>query len=157
MITVTQVPAVFYTMEGQRLNLLLPETLGSTINGPHNLRGENYMLTVSAEYPSEILVYRPNPATPIKVNDSPVSVTVMDYAGSTFVKINVPEGDSVVKVGNAIGPDFEPDGDVDFVDFARLGLCWRSEPADPDCDISDPADNKIDWLDMLVLAEGWLR
>ena len=99
MITVTQVPAVFYSMEGQRLNLLLPETLGSAIDGPFNRNGEDYALTVSAQYPSEILVYRPTASTPVAVDGIPVTPTVMPYAGSTFVKIGVPEGESTVTVG----------------------------------------------------------
>ena len=73
MITVSQVPAVFYSMENQRLNLFLPETLGSTIAGPFNQSGENYRLTISAQYPSEILVYRPNASTPVSVDQTPVT------------------------------------------------------------------------------------
>ena len=56
--------------------------------------------------------------------------------------------------------DFEPDGDVDFADFAALGSAWRSRPSDgnwePSYDISEPNDNVIDELDLGVLAGNWL-
>lgn len=56
--------------------------------------------------------------------------------------------------------DFEPDGDVDFADFAVLALAWQSSPGDdnwnPDCDISIPADNSIDMLDLAVFVDNWL-
>lgn len=103
MISVTQVPAVFFSMEGQLVNLLLPETLGSSINGPFYQNGGNYTLTVSAEYPSEILVYRPNPSTQVFVDDVQATATPTAYGGSTFVMIDVPEGESIVRVGQPQG------------------------------------------------------
>lgn len=99
MVTVTQVPGVFYSMEGQRVNLLLPETMGSSINGPFYQSDDNYLLRVSAEYPCEILVYRPNASTQVFVNDVLAIPAATTYGGSTFVRIDVPEGDSVVRLG----------------------------------------------------------
>ena len=50
--------------------------------------------------------------------------------------------------------------DVDFIDFAVLGLAWYSQPGDGNwneiCDISEPNDNVIDELDLEVFAENWL-
>jgi hypothetical protein len=98
MITVTQVPAVFFSMEGQRLNLLLPDTLGSTIRGPNNQANGGYQLHVSAAYPSQILVYRPNSRGSVIVNGREVNPELTNYAGRGFAKVDVPEGESVVIV-----------------------------------------------------------
>ncbi len=56
--------------------------------------------------------------------------------------------------------DFAGGCDVDFIDFAVLGLAWYSEVGDGNwneiCDISEPNDNIIDELDLGVFAENWL-
>ena len=56
--------------------------------------------------------------------------------------------------------DFEPDGDVDFQDFAVLALSWQSSSGDgnynPYCDINTPPDYSIDMLDLLVFVDNWL-
>ena len=56
--------------------------------------------------------------------------------------------------------DFDYQCDVDFVDFAILALAWLTEPPDENwnqfCDISIPADKKIDWADVEVLSAHWL-
>ena len=52
-----------------------------------------------------------------------------------------------------------PDG-VSFTDFAVLASAWLSSPQDanwdPVCDISEPNDGIVDWLDLDVIAENWL-
>ena len=62
--------------------------------------------------------------------------------------------------GERIAGDVEPDCDVDFGDFAILALAWLTVDGQPgynsDCDISDPADNSIDWSDVRVLSNNWL-
>lgn len=54
---------------------------------------------------------------------------------------------------NYASGDFEPDGDVDFVDFAVLADAWNSELGDANwnaiCDISAIADSVIDELDLI--------
>jgi hypothetical protein len=56
--------------------------------------------------------------------------------------------------------DFDEDGNVNFGDIAVLALAWRSEPGDgewnPDCDISDPNDDVIDYSDLAVCVDNWL-
>ena len=56
--------------------------------------------------------------------------------------------------------DFEPDGDVDLADFAIFRAAWLSVAGgigwNPACDISDPNDEVIDILDLLVLGQHWL-
>ena len=56
--------------------------------------------------------------------------------------------------------DFEPDGDVDLVDFATFASAWLTEDGDagwnPACDISIPSDDVIDARDLGVFVEHWL-
>ena len=57
--------------------------------------------------------------------------------------------------------DFDNQCDVDQVDFAIFALAWLTEPPDaqwnPGCDISIPADNSIDMLDLAVLVKHWIE
>jgi hypothetical protein len=52
--------------------------------------------------------------------------------------------------------DFEPDGDVDFVDFAGFALRWM----DTDCGVCGGADlisdGNVNWEDLLEFTENWL-
>jgi hypothetical protein len=56
--------------------------------------------------------------------------------------------------------DFQPDGYVDFEDFAVLALSWRAKPGDtnwnPNCDISDPDDDIINEKDVKIFINNWL-
>jgi len=56
--------------------------------------------------------------------------------------------------------DLDYNCEVDFDDFAILGLAWMTEPTyaewDHLCDISSPVDNYIDWHDMAILCANWL-
>lgn len=57
--------------------------------------------------------------------------------------------------------DFEPDGDVDFSDFALLAQRWMLTSEDTGFeryyDISDPGDDLINMQDFLIFAENWLN
>ena len=64
-----------------------------------------------------------------------------------------------------IGPscweaDIDWDWDVDVDDFIILASAWQSGPDDdnwnPNCDISDPNDNIVDFRDLSVFAYWWL-
>ncbi|MHC4088347.1 MAG: choice-of-anchor Q domain-containing protein [Planctomycetota bacterium] len=56
--------------------------------------------------------------------------------------------------------DFDYNCSVDFVDFSIFGLAWTSQPGDFNwdfaCNISIPADNVIDKLDLAAFADNWL-
>jgi subtilisin family serine protease len=56
--------------------------------------------------------------------------------------------------------DFDGECDVDMVDFAILASAWLTEDGEagwnPDCDISIPADNSVNMLDLAVFVEYWL-
>ncbi len=52
--------------------------------------------------------------------------------------------------------DLNGDGDVDLEDFAVMGSQWKQTPGVPSADISTPADNFVDFLDLDVLVEQWL-
>jgi len=57
--------------------------------------------------------------------------------------------------------DFDEDGIADMMDFSILAKSWlaadNSPNWNPDCDISIPADNSIDPLDLAVLSHNWLK
>jgi hypothetical protein len=57
--------------------------------------------------------------------------------------------------------DFDNSCDVDFQDFAILASAWLTEELQtnykPICDISQPADQKINMLDLEVFCEHWLE
>lgn len=56
--------------------------------------------------------------------------------------------------------DFDGDNDVDGNDYAILAKCWLTQVGDPDynplCDISSPADTKINFLDFDEFVDQWL-
>jgi hypothetical protein len=56
--------------------------------------------------------------------------------------------------------DFDYNCQMNFSDFAMFALVWLTEPGDvrwnPTCDISIPADNSVDMLDLNVFVENWL-
>ena len=56
--------------------------------------------------------------------------------------------------------DINIDGAVDFLDYAILATSWQTKPGDanwnPDCDISEPNDDVIEWVDLPVLSGDWL-
>jgi len=56
--------------------------------------------------------------------------------------------------------DFDHDTDVDFVDLSFFALAWLAEPPDPQWnpvyDISDPADEVINMLDLGAFVDNWL-
>jgi len=57
--------------------------------------------------------------------------------------------------------DFDCSCGVDFADFAIFLMGWLTEPSDggwnPACDISEPADHRVDIVDARVLGENWLQ
>jgi len=61
---------------------------------------------------------------------------------------------------DAIQGDFQVDCNVDFDDFAILAEAWMTNLGDPlynpDCDISNPADNAINIDDLDVFTQNWL-
>jgi len=74
---------------------------------------------------------------------------------------NLGTGDGIELVNASPGnADLTGDWWVDFQDFARLANAWGKTTGgagwDPNCDISMPADDIIDELDLAVLAENWL-
>ena len=85
-----------------------------------------------------------------------VPFTYNPYSMAEEVFGNLPLANSLSNVG-----DFEPDGDIDLVDFARLANAWQThtggENWDFSCDISDPNDDVINDLDLATFAAQWLE
>jgi hypothetical protein len=64
-------------------------------------------------------------------------------------------------VATPVPGDVEPDGDIDYADFAELALSWQATLSDANynehLDIdSTPPDGAIDMLDLLVFAQNWM-
>jgi hypothetical protein len=56
----------------------------------------------------------------------------------------------------ALSGDFEPDGDVDFDDYARFASHWPNDGAfDKEYDLDD--DNDVDTRDLAILFGNWLE
>lgn len=68
--------------------------------------------------------------------------------------------DRVTNIQIAERGDFEPDGDVDFVDYATLAAAWLTDAIslnwNPACDISKPQDGIIDFKDVGEFVNNWL-
>jgi len=99
-LALTQVPAVFWSLEGQETNLLLPELLNCRIEGSMNPSGVRYEVNVSSVYPAEILLYSPPqwPDLTITVNGRSEDSEVWQAGRTDFRRVSVPAGDSVVRV-----------------------------------------------------------
>jgi len=59
-----------------------------------------------------------------------------------------------------VAGDFDRDSDIDIADFTIFASAWLTKPGDaqwnPACDISSPADNSIDMLDLAAFSDNWL-
>ncbi len=59
-----------------------------------------------------------------------------------------------------INADLDHDFEVDFKDFRIFANAWKTTVSDknwnPECDLSQPADAKIDWADLTEFAHLWL-
>jgi hypothetical protein len=66
-----------------------------------------------------------------------------------------------VEIIGAITGDFEPDGNVDGLDYALFALAWLTGEGDqkynPLFDISEPSDGFIDENDLDVFIKNWLE
>ena len=71
------------------------------------------------------------------------------------------DGDAILSSAEcAVIADVTGDCDVDLFDFTVLTAAWNSTPIDSgwnqDCDISQPADDIINILDLVVFSSDWL-
>lgn len=97
--------------------------------------------------------------------DLPIGVVVDDSNNVYVTGLSVGDGTdedyATIKYVQCIQMgDIDCDKDVDFEDFAILGLAWLTADGQPgynsDCDISIPADDSIDWSDLKILTDNWL-
>jgi hypothetical protein len=99
LIAVTQVPAVFYSLEGKETNLLLPDLLGCSITGPVKNTKAGYDVRVQSVYPAEVLLYAPNgKAKQVLVQNVAQPFTPVVFGTTTFLKVSVPKGESTVSM-----------------------------------------------------------
>jgi hypothetical protein len=81
-----------------------------------------------------------------------IRLIYMSYSfGSGIIKTYGFEDDSFIP------GDFEPDGDVDLADFARLAIRWQDTVCDA-CGKADlTGDGRVDLEDIVEFAENWLK
>ncbi|MCK4885897.1 MAG: hypothetical protein KAS96_00850, partial [Planctomycetes bacterium] len=95
-------------------------------------------------------------------HDGPIHGSYPQIFGSTIVWDNGLGGEIFIaeKCEHTLTGDLNGDCKVDFLDFAIFASAWLTEDGDPgwnpDCDISVPADDVINWSDLLVFVENWL-
>jgi hypothetical protein len=94
--SVTQVPAVFCSVEGQKTNLLLPVMLGGRITGTFKAGG--YEVKVTSKHPAEVLVYAPGGLGRATVAGREATAEEEKYGETRFLRVSVPAGGSVVAV-----------------------------------------------------------
>jgi hypothetical protein len=87
-------------------------------------------------------------------NDAYVAFTSDPNNGDIYFD-RIPNTDMTVK------GDFEPDEDVELIDFSVFSAAWWSTPSDvnrwnPACDISNPKDRVVDYFDFKVFVSNWL-
>jgi len=97
-----------------------------------------------------------------------VSVTKPGYVFAEQTVTTGTSGDLSSTSGNRweidfvgiVAGDFDRDSDVDIADFVIFSSAWLTEPSDaqwnPACDISSPADNFINMMDLTAFADNWL-
>lgn len=94
---------------------------------------------------------------------NPVKMTQLDSVEAYLFADQLAQAETVmnqIDCDTAIVGDFNADCRVSLFDFELLSDAWLSGPADvnwdPEIDISEPKDDKIDILDLRQLAENWL-
>ncbi|MEN6385387.1 MAG: phosphodiester glycosidase family protein [Phycisphaerales bacterium] len=54
--------------------------------------------------------------------------------------------------------DYEPDGDLDLMDFSNFANDWRKNIGiDPLSDMDEPKDGQVDFSDLSIFANNWLN
>ncbi len=101
----------------------------------------------------------------VDVNIAPAAAA--GFAASTPQGLKVGHTDSNGDPNSSVYPallsitaivpgDLDNDEDVDLKDFMIFGSQWRQAPGAPSADISTPADNLVNFLDLDVFAKQWL-
>jgi hypothetical protein len=158
-------------------DLVVPSQRSSPVMLDLDGDGKNDMLTgntngqllfyrnVGTDVAPSFLGYRliESDGVPIDLSGTPRSrPSVCDWTGDGYLDVLIGAGDGKVHLYQSVGllGDIDKDYDVDLCDFAVLATAWGTMPGDdnwnPACDISDPADQIIDMLDLEVFAANWL-
>jgi len=155
---------IFVSGKGEIISGLVTDVLGNPISGATVTAeggGDPYNATTGANG-IYALANIPSATT------YTVSVTKPGYVFADQTVTTGTSGDLFSMSGNRweidflgiVAGDFDRDSDVDIADFAILSSAWLTEPSDaqwnPVCDISRPADNFIDMLDLTAFADNWL-
>jgi hypothetical protein len=130
--------------------------IGARSTGAHNSYGEAFLFSGST---GAYLMTINNP-TP---QEGDLFGSCFAVMGSNII-IGAPGDQSSGNAGGAVylfeglpTGDFEPDGDVDFADYAVLAGQWRQPPGSPSADLAPGGgDGIVDWLDLKALCDNWL-
>jgi hypothetical protein len=95
---VTQVPAVFCSVDGQPTNLLLPDMLGCRIESSSQPQPGGYAVRIRTSSPAEVLLYWPKGAGKAIVNGVEQPESSVVFGDITFVRVSVPRGETVAAV-----------------------------------------------------------
>ncbi len=102
LVSITQVPAVIYSVEGQMTQFLLPETLGCKIDGSADENNQSISLDVIADKPLEIAAWWPKawgmPYVTVDGKEKK-SGKLITLGKETFILISLDKGKSVVEIG----------------------------------------------------------
>ncbi len=147
--------------------------IGGTVNVSHSDVQDGYTGTANLDTdplfadPDNGVFYLTPDSECIDTADNaalPVEITT-DLAGNNRFIDGDDNGSAIVDMGAyefsyaSIG-SFDGDSDVDGRDFSIFSDAWMTRRGDPgwnpDCDISRPADNKIDLRDLLIVSEYWM-
>jgi len=128
------------------------------------LVGRNYKGTVKASFWNVQTSAQPTSASGIpKTTAEMKTKNTFTDAGWDFVNVwHICEATNYPRLRwQILAGDFLCPYGVDFTDFAVLASAWQSKPTStnwkPACDISQPKDNFIDELDLIIFCENWLE
>ncbi|GEM_PF-1905621 len=95
-VSITQIPAVIYSVEGKRTQFLLPETLGCRIDGSLDEKKKTVFLNVIADKPLQIAVWRPKNWGDARVAVKPDGKEVMAISPDKLQTIKLGDEDFLV-------------------------------------------------------------
>ena len=98
LVSASQVPAAFCSLEGRETNLLLPALLDCSIEGELDPSFSQYELKVESVYPAEILAWKPAGFSEVLVNGRAAQAKAVRVGGADFLRLSVPVGSSRIVV-----------------------------------------------------------
>ena len=95
MVSLTQTPAVVWSAEGRRTQLMLTQNVGTSVEGTLDEGAKTLRLSVESELPAQVLAYWPLDAAQTTVTDpngAALTFEGKEFGGWKFLLIDVPAG-----------------------------------------------------------------